>query len=118
MPMSASRDGRPITELYWSHIAEQLAKIVYHAVNILTSIYKAMPFAVSNFANDVECVELQPFHEITDDVCRRKQGISLVEEPLGCAVDIRFILYQGAHRKGMVHRPPQICMVMLIGRGE
>ena len=118
MTTLASMDGMLITELYWSHIAEQLAKIVDHSVNVLISIYEAMPFAVSYFANDVECIELQPFHEITDGVSGRKNGIGLIEELFGCLVDVWFILYQGAHRKSMVHRFPQVCVVLLIRRRE
>lgn len=118
MTTLASAGEKLMAEFYRSSITKHLAEIIDHSVNILTLIYETMPFAVSNFANDVECVELQPSHEITDGILGRKQGIGLVEELLGCVVDIRFILYQGAHGKSMVHRLPQVCMVLLISRGE
>lgn len=118
MAILVSTDEKLITELYWSHIAKHFAEIVDHSIYILISIYETEPFAISDFSNDIECVELQPFREITDGILRRKQDVGLVEEFLGCAVHIRFILYQGAHRKSMVHGFPQVCMVLLISCGE
>lgn len=118
MTILASTDRRLITEVYWSYIAKHPAEPVDHPVNILTSIYETMPFAISNFANDVECVELQPIHEVTVGIFGQIYGVGLVEELFSCVVDIRFILYQRAHRKSMVHRFPQICVVLLISRGE
>lgn len=66
----------------------------------------------------IESEILQPLGKVTDFVGVCKQPVRLVQKDLDRVVDRRLILDELAHGEGIVHRPPQVGMVRLVGGGE
>ena len=54
--------------LYRSNVAEHFAKIADNSINVFIAIYKAVPLAISDLADDVESVELKPLGKVTHGV--------------------------------------------------
>ena len=63
---------------YGCNVAEELSKISYHSIDILTAVNEAVSFAVSDFSNDIEGIILQPLSEIADFIVRSEQCFCLV----------------------------------------
>ena len=79
---------------YGSDVAEKLAEVADHAIDILPRFDEAVILAVGDGTNHIKGVELKPFGEIADRILGGEKGIRLVEKFLNDFVDGWFILHK------------------------
>ena len=77
-----------------------------------------MPLGVSDLADDVKGIELQPAGQIATGLVPSKQGRSALEEELCRAVYKRLVLNELRHGKGTVHTSPELSVEVIICRAE
>jgi hypothetical protein len=98
-------------------IAQKPFETRYDVLNILSAIYKAHPLRVSQFADDIKSVVLEPCTKIDNTRLASFVDVTLVQllqELSCCGVDQRFTLDQGCHCICVADRSSQLRMERLV----
>jgi hypothetical protein len=103
---------------YRCNIEEQLAQIRNNTLNVFVLLNESMSLAVSDLANDIKGVELEPLCKVTDISLLSKEVLGLFQEQLSGVINKGFVLNQCTHREGRVDTSAELGVEVIIRGAE
>lgn len=103
---------------YRCDIVKELAQESDYVVHVLVPLDEAQALAPRQFADNIECEELQPFTKIAALARLCENLLCLVQPKCEGRIDKRFVVDERAHRESIVNASAVLCVEIFVGRGE